>query len=87
MGYYSDNTKSNKLSTRLNNKTTHNMWCVVPYLASIVNAIASREGADASAREGASSQSHEIRLRGLGSARLAVAFEAVSSARHSKKFH
>ena len=41
--------------------------------------IASREGADASAREGASSQSHEIRLRGLGSARLAVAFEAASS--------
>lgn len=41
--------------------------------------IASREGADASAREGASSQSHEIRLRGLGPARLAVAFEAVSS--------
>lgn len=55
------------------------MWCAVPRLASIVTASHPGRVQMPSAREGASSQSHEIRLRGLGPARLAVAFEAVSS--------
>ena len=42
-------------------------------------AVASREGADASAGRARFYKSHEIRLRGFGPARLAVAFGAVSS--------
>ena len=63
------------------------MWCVVPRLASIVSAIASREGADASAGRVRLCKSHEIRLRGLGPARLAMAFGTISSTRHPKGFH
>ena len=87
MGYYPDNTKLNKLPTRLNNKTTHNMWCVAPYLASIVTAShPGRVQMQASGRERLR-KAMKYACAVLGLRGLPWRLKRSPRARHSKKFH